>query len=254
MNFVTVLLSDAPALEPHVNYYQRMLALDQDEGEEVVEEYLKHHSPAELYDQVLIPALSRAKNDRRNGRLSEKDEQAVYDGTRAILEDLASRRDGATEEDEHSEARHVPFEQVVHTLGFPAEGKADEVALLALAKLVDEPRYKIDVISAEKLASEMVSLVEEKQPRLVCIGAIAPGGLARARYLCKRMQARFPEIKILVGRWAAADSFENARVSLTSAGADRVAATLPEARDQLVHLSHLRPAAANSAPTQIAAT
>ena len=254
MNFVTVLLSDAPALEPHVNYYQRMLALDQDEGEEVVEEYLKHHSPAELYDQVLIPALSRAKNDRRNGRLSEKDEQAVYDGTRAILEDLASRRDEATEEDEHSEARHVPFEQVVHTLGFPAEGKADEVALLALAKLVDEPRYKIDVISAEKLASEMVSLVEEKQPRLVCIGAMAPGGLARARYLCKRMQARFPEIKILVGRWAAADSFENARVSLTSAGADRVAATLPEARDQLVHLSHLRPAAANSGPAQIAAT
>ena len=92
MTFVTVLLSDAPALEPHINYYQRMLAVDQDEGEEIIQEYLKNHSAEELYDQVLIPALSRAKQDRRHNQLTERDEQALYDGTRAILEDL---EDGA---------------------------------------------------------------------------------------------------------------------------------------------------------------
>ncbi|MGH7797566.1 MAG: AI-2E family transporter [Candidatus Binatia bacterium] len=254
ITFVTVLLSDAPALEPHVNYYQRMLALDEDEGEEIVEEYLKYHSAAELYDEVFIPALSRAKNDRRHGQLTEGDEQAVYHGTRAILEDLENHLDESTAHDEHSESAEpesVPPEQIVPIVGFPADGKADEVALLTFAKLLDGRRYKMDVISADMLASEMVSLVgQQQQTRLVCIGAIAPGGLARARYLCKRMRARFPEIKIIAGRWGSYDSVENARISLTSAGTDRVAATLLEARDQLVQLAHLQPAAASPAPAR----
>jgi predicted PurR-regulated permease PerM len=241
---VTVLLSDAPALETHVNYYQRMLALDEDEGEEIVEEYLENHSAAELYDQVFIPALSRAKNDRRHGQLSERDEQAVYDGTRTILEDLADHRENGEPTDQNSGLKAVAPKQLVATLGFPADGKADEVALLLFQKILDTQRYQMEVISADMLASEMVSLVEEKQPRFVCIGAITPGGLARARYLCKRLRDRFPEVKILVGRWGASDSVGSARTSLSSAGADRVAATLLEARDQLAQLVHLQPGAA----------
>jgi hypothetical protein len=252
MNFVTVLLSDAPALEPHVNYYQRMLALDQDESEKVVEEYLKSHSPVELYDRVLLPALSRAKNDRRRAQLTEKEEQAVYEGTRAILEDFADEREAAPADNEASDARAFASGQVSHALGFPADGKADEVSLLALAKLLDGQRYKIDVISPDMLASEMVTLLGQKQPGLVCIGALAPGGLAHARYLCKRIRARFPEIKILVGRWCASENIEAARATLTSAGADRVAATLHEAHEQLVRLAQLTPAAAT--PARLAAS
>jgi predicted PurR-regulated permease PerM len=242
MNFVTVLLSDAPPLEPHVNFYQRMLALDQDESEQVVEEYLKSHSPVELYDRVLLPALSRAKNDRRRGQLTEKEEQAVYEGTRAILEDFGDEREEAPADNET-----IAAGQIVHALGFPADGKADEVVLLGLAKLLDGHRYEMDVISPDMLASEMVTLLGQKQPGMVCIGALAPGGLAHARYLCKRIRARFPEIKILVGRWGASESIETARATLTSAGADRVAATLLEAHEQLVRLAQLTPAAATPA-------
>jgi hypothetical protein len=252
MNFVTVLLSDAPALEPHVNYYQRMLALDQDESEEVVEEYLKSHSPTELYDLVLLPALSRAKNDRRRAQLTEKEEEAVYEGTRVILEDFADEREAAPAENEASAARAIAPGQAGHALGFPADGKADEVSLLALAKLLDGQRYKMDVISPDMLASEMITLLGQKQPGLVCIGALAPGGMAHARYLCKRIRARFPEIKILVGRWGASENIEAARATLTSAGADRVAATLHEAHEQFVRLAQSTPGAAT--PTRLAAS
>jgi len=40
---------------------------------------------------------------------------------------------------------------------------------------------------------------------------------------------------------------DNARASLLSAGADRVAGSLIEGRDQLVQLSHLEPATAPAA-------
>jgi len=242
MSFVTVLLSDTPALEPYVNFYQRMLAGDQDEGEEIVEDYLKTHSIAELCDDVLIPALSRGKSDRRRDQLSEKDQQSVHDGTRAILEDLDDRQAAKKSPEKKTESVEPvapPPDQVFQIFAFPADGEADEIALLALAKLLDSRRYPIDVATPHTLAAEVVALVEEKQPRLVCIGAIAPGGLAQARYLCKRIRARCPDVKILVGRWNFSGSLEYAQTSLTSVGADRIAVTLSEARDQLSQLVQL---------------
>jgi predicted PurR-regulated permease PerM len=240
MTFVTVLLSDAPALEPHINYYQRMLALDQDEGEEIVQEYLKNHSTDELTDRVLIPALSRAKQDRRHNYLDEREERALHDGTRAILEDLEG---GPKDPAPDPKAREIEGDSgAVDTdrvLGFPSDGEADEVALLTFEKILDPRRLTMDVVSADMLAAEMVALVERKHPQLVCIAAIAPGGLARARYLCKRIRARCPQMRILVGRWGVDPNLENTRTTLTSAGADRIAGTLVEARDQLLQLVHL---------------
>ena len=256
MTFVTVLLSDAPALEPYINYYQRMLAADQDEGEEIVQEYLKSHPAEELYDQVLIPALSRAKHDRRHNQLTESDERALYDGTRAILEDLEDGPKDLTAPDAKADSRNdVPLatESVEQFLAFPADGKADEVALLAFEKILDGRRHKVTVISADVLAAEMVSLVEQKQPRLICIGAIAPGGLAHARYLCKRLRARCPQVKILVGRWELSGSLEHNRTTLTAAGADRVAGTLVEARHQLIQLTQLEPSEDHPAAARRAA-
>jgi predicted PurR-regulated permease PerM len=242
MTFVTVLLSDLPALEPHVNYYQRMLADDQDEGEEIVKDYLENHPEVELYDDVLIPALSQAKADRRRGHLSERDEAAVYQGTRATLEELDERRREKASSDQEDGARgHHPSESIVSVLGLPADGKGDEVALLALERISDSARCKIEVVAGDRLAAEMVALVEERQPRLVCIGALAPGGLAHTRHLCKRIRARFPDVKILVGRWGPYGDLEQSRGSLESAGADRIASTLQEARDQLLPLISLEP-------------
>jgi predicted PurR-regulated permease PerM len=238
MTFVTVLLSDLPALEPHVNYYQRMLAEDREEGEKIVEDYLQSHSEQELYDEVLLPALSQAKADRRRGRLSEHDEQAVYQGSRAILAGLDERRKQAAAE--HQEETSPPA-RAATVLGFPADGVGDEVALLALDKMLDSRRCTMYVGAAEMLASEMVAQVAEKRPRVVCIGAVAPGGLAHARYLCKRIRARFPEVRILVGRWGPHANSSQSRASVGSAGADRVASTLLEARDQLLPLISLEP-------------
>ena len=240
MTFVTVMLSDAPALEPYVNYYQRMLAEDQDEGEEIVEEYLHDHSPAELYDNVIVPALSRAKADRRRGQLTEHDEKMVYRGTRATLDDI----------DDHwqeTPARELLDERIPRVFGLPADGEGDELALLALQKIIDPRRCAMDVLSAEMLASEMIARVEEIKPFLVCVGAMAPSGLAHARYLCKRIRARFPELKILVGRWGAGADLEKIEDSLKSAGVERVAGTLGASREQLLALLTLTPETENPA-------
>ena len=105
----------------------------------------------------------------------------------------------------------------------------------------------MDVLSAEMLASEMIARVEESKPFLVCVGAMAPSGLAHARYLCKRIRARFPELKILVGRWGAGADLEKIEDSLKSAGVERVAGTLGASREQLLALLTLTPETENPA-------
>jgi hypothetical protein len=85
----------------------------------------------------------------------------------------------------------------------------------------------------EMLSAELVALAGEKEPAVVCIGALPPGGLAHTRYLCKRLRARLPNAKIVVGRWGLKGNVEQNQEQLREAGADQVETTLLETRRHL---------------------
>jgi len=51
-----------------------------------------------------------------------------------------------------------------------------------------------------------------------------------------RLRARFPQLKIVVGRWGLKSSVENDREQLQSAGADYVAFSMSETRSQILSL------------------
>jgi hypothetical protein len=124
----------------------------------------------------------------------------------------------------------------IHIVGCPAHDEADEVALLMFRQLLDSTPYDVEVLSASILASEMTAAVAEKKPPLVCISALRPGGLVQARYLCKRLRALSPSVKIVVGRWSGAGELDDSGNSLLSAGADQVGSSLQQTRDQLLKL------------------
>jgi hypothetical protein len=90
----------------------------------------------------------------------------------------------------------------VHILGCPAHDEADELALQMLQHVLDPRRFEIEVTRAGLLAAEVLSLVEQSTPTLVCIGLVPPGGFAQTRYLCKRLRARCPTLPIVVGCWS----------------------------------------------------
>jgi hypothetical protein len=47
----------------------------------------------------------------------------------------------------------------------------------------------------------MVELVERRKVDVVCISATPPAAVMHARYLCKHLRRRFPEVKLVVGLW-----------------------------------------------------
>ena len=86
LEFIAVLFGDEPMMQASVAYYKRLLALDQDEAEAIVEEQLRTHAVEHVFDEVLVPALHYAKRDSRLGILTDDEQEFVYKSTRQIIE------------------------------------------------------------------------------------------------------------------------------------------------------------------------
>jgi predicted PurR-regulated permease PerM len=239
LKFLDVLLGDEPPLDAHVTFYQRLLARDQDEATQLVLAQVKASSPEQVYDEFLVPALNYAKRDRERDDLTESDEQSVLQATREILEDLGQRREVVTQAEEaiHAENRGNAAAPIrLRVLACPARDQADRLALEMLRQMLDPAKWVVEIAAIETLTADLVAQVAEQAPALVCIGALPPGGLAHTRYLCKKLRAQFPEVKIVVGRWGLTGNVDANREQLQDAGADLTAATLLETRSQLTSL------------------
>jgi predicted PurR-regulated permease PerM len=233
LEFFNILLGDEPVLDAEVTYYQRLLAHDQDEAADLVEAHVQAHAPESVFDDVLIPALVLAKRDRDRGDLTADDEAYLLQVTRGVVEDLVPLLPAGT-------AKQCPPDPdgrpKIWIFGCPARDAEDELALCMLQQLLSPARCRMEVLSADILSGELVLRVEQEQPAIVCIGALAPGGQSQARYLCKRLRAHFPDLKILIGRWGVTEDAERLRTRLLAAGATAVATTLLESRNQVVPL------------------
>jgi predicted PurR-regulated permease PerM/CheY-like chemotaxis protein len=230
-----VLLRDEPVLDTPVRYYQRLLARDEDEAEEMVEEYLRDHPWESAFDDVLLPALGLARRDRERGELEAGEQQAVYQATRDVLDDLIFRQQQNGKPAPADEGS-PPEKPVVPALAFPAHDEADELALRMLGLLLGPSGCRLQVFSSRSLVAELLQRVGEQPPPFVVLAALAPGGLAQSRHLCKRLRAQYPDLKVFVVRWGTDDNPERVRDGLRQAGADGVVATMEEARATLAPL------------------
>jgi hypothetical protein len=237
LEFFDVLLSDEPALAPDVSYYQRLLARDQDEAALIVRAAAGAAPPERLYDDLLVPALTYARRDRERDELEERDEHFILQATREVLEDLGERQaSGAAEQAAAEPAGTSAVESTgpkVRVLGCPARDDMDQLALEMLRQLLDPARWEVEVVPTPTLSGELLSMVQEKAPAVLCVGALPPGGLAHTRYLCKRLRARFPAAKIVVGRWGLKGNVDENRDQLREAGADQVDTTLLDTQGHL---------------------
>ena len=251
LGFIVVLMGDRPIIEAKARYYQRLLARDQDEAADIVEAYVNADGRESVCDAVLLPALFYAKQDRGRDLLSEGDVQFVGQATREILDVVAHDTPAGSERDTGDLSVKDPgADSRILILGCPARDEADALALEMVRRGLDSTRYRMEVSGTGMLTAEVVAWVERHRPALVCIGAVAPGGLSQVRHLCKRLRSQCPELKIVVGRWGLHDEKDVDREHLLAAEADYVETTVLDTRRALtqVGLTLGRPAA-ESPPT-----
>jgi predicted PurR-regulated permease PerM len=242
LEFFAVLLGDEPVLDPSDAYFQRLLAKDQDEAANVVEDFLRAHPVEEIYDSLFLPALGLIKESRDRGELTESDEGAVLEATRQIADELvipAQRAAFEAGEDDIETQVAPSAEDKPLVLGCPARDEVDEVALEMFGRTLDPDKCTFEVVSAKSLSAEIVSRVKQTQPVAICIGTVPPKGIAQVRYLCKRLRAQCPGLRIIVGCWGIAYDLTSIKGRLQVIGADQVAATFLDSRSQLAPLLQL---------------
>ena len=233
--FFAVLLGDTPTLAPDVSYYQRLLARDQDEAAQLALDHTRTPSPEGVYDELLVPALVYAGRDLEQQFLAEADQEFIFQVTHELLEDLGEHRppgDLKIAGTVSSGGQRSPRPRI-RILACPARDRADRLALDMLRQLLDPETWELEITALETLTGELVEHVAGEHSPIIIIGALPPGGLAHARYFCKRLRARSPDLKIVVGRWGLKDNVEINRLQLQDAGADRMVTNLLETRKQL---------------------
>ena len=229
--FVATLMSDIPALKSDLRYYQRILARDAAEAAEILDAHATEHGALAIFDGLMLPALTWAERDRIDGRLSSEEESAVIDMTRELIEDAALLI--AAERTKTPDAGEAGGESPLTVLGYPAGGDADVLALRMVAQLAADLPIRFDIKSTRMLASELVAEVRRSGARIVCIADLPPSEPSKTRYLVRRLRTAMPEVKIVVGRWAPPEFADDTVAPLRDGGADMVATTLHETREQL---------------------
>jgi len=235
LEFLAVLLSDEPVLEPEISYYQRLLVGDEDEANEIVERNLQKNSLTQTIDEMLVPAMLLAARDQAREEISAAEHQSVLQAIRATAAGLSLVQ---KEHDPDATANNKNEDKPrLRILGIPARSEGSQIALDLLSQVLDPSTYEIHAVSTATLASEVVTQVEQQQPDVVCITALPPGGLTQARYLCKRLRSQFSTVRILVIRpgLKGDQDFDKQTIvqRLTESGTDSVALSIAEAQTYL---------------------
>jgi predicted PurR-regulated permease PerM len=239
LEFLAVLLGDEPALDLKDSFYQRLLARDQDEAEALILVRQKTQPADAIFDSMIIPALCATRGSRNRGEITEADERSILSSLAEIVEELGERLAGSAEPDREAEPsqpaagpKHNEPRPIV-IFGCPAHDAADSVALQSLEKLLDPRRWRMKTIAPETLTAERLERIAREAPALVCIASLPPGGVAHTRYLCKRLSNRFPQLRILIGRWGEPTGEGARRTDFEDAGAESTAFSLLETRRRL---------------------
>ncbi|MDZ4820214.1 MAG: AI-2E family transporter [Planctomycetota bacterium] len=234
--FLNTLLSDQESLPPESRFYQRLLAMDPDEAQELVDDYLKQHSVMELYDSVLIPALRLAEEDRHTGQHDEDRQAFIVQTMRELIDDLGARASEQPVEIQE-QADGVAARRQISIVCLPARDQADELVAMMFSQMLELHGFQSHTVSKRALASEMVAEVENAGAHIVCVSALPPYAATHARYLCKRLRPKFPRMPILVGLWQSQGTSKKSQDRLRAIGVDHFVTTLQDATDQALNLA-----------------
>jgi predicted PurR-regulated permease PerM len=238
LSFLQVLLGDEPALAAEAQVYQRLLAMDQVEAHTIVGGLLKGRPLVDLYDSVLIPALSLAEQDRHKGAIDTVREEFLFLSINEMVVEFSEYQ----LEDRSSQGAAARLNARI--LCLPAYDRADEVTAAMLAQLLEQkgfPTLSLPVVGSSP--DEWLALLDAGGSDIVCISALPPYAFAPARAMFKQIRARYPELKIVVCIWGFNGDTLKAMARFERVQPDRFSTSLAEAVEHVQELVRPQPEA-----------
>ncbi len=239
LKFFATFLGEETPLRPDIRFYQRLLARDEDGASALADEVLKEHPRATLFDTIVIPTLSMVERDHARDEIEDRQRDFAWWAVDEIVQDLESTppreidRPEAAPAPAEGEPAALPGGELAEcgkVVGIPANDRGDLLALRMLQVLLDAEGCRMALTEVAETPLQLIERLAADPPGLIVVSHLPPAGLTSSRYLVRRLRSRFPEIPIIVGRWAEKTETESAE-QLSGAGATQVVASLAEARD-----------------------
>jgi predicted PurR-regulated permease PerM len=243
LSFLEIILGDEPVLSPQEHFYQRLLAMDQDEARNIAENQLQEKSLESLYETVLIPALRLAEEDRHTDALGERTSEFICQSTRELIDDLGDRtlRQRPGKQEAPGGGLSNKTFGGTNIVCLPARDEADELVGMMLSQVLRQAGYGATYLTIGTV-DDMLKQVEKGAFRIAFVSALPPFAVGQARSLCKRLRARFPELVIVIGLWEFGGGVLKAQERVGSTCVNAVATTFSEAVLQVRRLTELSPA------------
>lgn len=241
LEFLKVLLGDQPVMRPEAHYYQRLLASDEREAGEVLDVYLKDKPLEDLYDSVMIPALSLSEQDRHRNALDEATITFVNQTTKDLVEELGVRSDrseehapaapqGETEAAPVAAGDKAPAPAPITPMNIvcvPVRDDADEIVAIMLAQLLERAGHFAQALPVGNLDGTVAEIARVK-PDVVYLSALPPYAMSHARGVHRKLRRQQPQLKIIIGLWGyAGDPLKAAQ--RISGEQDHICTTLAQA-------------------------
>jgi predicted PurR-regulated permease PerM len=203
LSFLEILLGDEPVLSPQAHFYQRLLALDDEEARDIVDKYLKENPLGNLYDSVLVPALSLAEQDRHRNVLDETRTTFIHQSTRELIEELyevSVNAAGSSNGDSAATVTDISTMSGPKILCVPARDEADEIVGTMATQLLRRAGHDAHTLPIGPV-SAMLEQVERLHGDVICVSALPPFAAGQAKSLCRQLRQHCPKVKIVLGLW-----------------------------------------------------
>jgi predicted PurR-regulated permease PerM len=236
LRFLAVIFADEPALQPHVRYYQRLLARDEDEAHEVVNRKISDAGTTGVMDVVLIPALALAVQHRAKDEITEDDYSFILEATVDIVQQF---RPAAKARDEA--ARPI--------VGIATRTPVDRVVLEMLCLAINSTQARFRPIGSDRDGHSAIAQAIDMQPELVCVVSLSPTRGSEVRNYCRQLRSE-TDAKVLVLRPNVADTdAARSAARIKDAGADFVAIGIAEALEGIERLCPAGPSLEGAEPS-----
>jgi predicted PurR-regulated permease PerM len=219
--FLHVILGDEAVLNAEARIYQRLLAMDEHEARAVAELYLAESSLTQLYDSVIVPALTLAERDRHKGALDDTRQEFVFLSIKEMMIEFSEQAAKADPSEFPPPAGRI--------FALPASDEADEMIAAMLTQLLEQAGcIAIPLPAGPSLYDSMEALRPDENDTF-CISALPPFAFSCAIALARRLQLRYPRTRLLIGVWGFTGDAERARQRFQPSSPAALVASLAEA-------------------------
>ena len=234
LEFLGVLLGSDPVLAPEERLYQRLVAGNLEEAVELAEDYVDEHSSQAFYDNVGIPALRLAENDRQRSTTDINYRRLVADTAINVVQEVAehvqekaaAKGESAqgSEEGPAASPREVKAPAVLCAAG---RNELDSAVAEMMAQALDERGIGASVLPPISVSQGALNQLDLEGIDVVCLSYLNPQPQVYARYICRRLRRRAPHVKFAVCCWNPAPGIEQTEALLNQmGGADAVFTSL----------------------------